>query len=345
MEVRSVEEQFYQECRRHDLEPLWLVINSVVSRDPTPRAVPYAWRWEDVYPRLVRSVDVWPIQRGGERRVLVLANPGMREAGMYAATDTLYAGIQIVAPGEVAPAHRHMPSAIRFVIQGNGVGYTAVEGEKIPMEDYDFILTPNWRWHDHRNDGPTPVVWLDVLDTPVVTSHLRVSLFEPHAEDEHALARPDEYSQRLTADRVTQVRGRPELIQPPMVYKWKEVQPRLLALNVTDPYDGTILDYINPFTGGPIFPTFTCAVQAIPRGFQGRAHRHTSSSLYHVIAGEGHTMVDGTRIDWSKGDTFALPPWRWHHHVTASAQAILFVAEDRPLLQGLGLYREDVSGR
>jgi gentisate 1,2-dioxygenase len=64
-------------------------------------------------------------------------------------TDTLYAGLQLVIPGETAPAHRHTAFAVRFIIEGNG-GFTAVQGKRIKMTRGDFILTPTWCYHVSR---------------------------------------------------------------------------------------------------------------------------------------------------------------------------------------------------
>ena len=74
--------------------------------------------------------------REAERRVLVLENPGLR--GASSITRTLYAGLQLILPGEVAPSHRHTQSALRFVSEGKGA-YTAVDGERASMHPGD-----NW---------------------------------------------------------------------------------------------------------------------------------------------------------------------------------------------------------
>ncbi|HMS07841.1 MAG TPA: hypothetical protein PKD73_19060 [Burkholderiaceae bacterium] len=31
------------------------------------------------------------------------------------------------------------------------------------MKQFDLILTPNWRWHDHGNPSNNPIIWLDGL--------------------------------------------------------------------------------------------------------------------------------------------------------------------------------------
>ena len=87
--------------------------------------------------------------------------------GSSAVTPSLYAGLQLILPGEVAPAHRHTQCALRFVMEGDGA-FTAVDGERAVMAPVDLVLTPNWQWHDHGNDSGRPMIWLDGLDIPTV---------------------------------------------------------------------------------------------------------------------------------------------------------------------------------
>ena len=121
-----------------------------------------------------------------ERRVLVLENPGLR--GQSKITTDLYAGVQLVLPGEVAPAHRHAQSALRFVLEGGGA-HTAVNGERTIMHEGDFIITPPMAWHDHGNESDRPIFWLDGLDIPIV-QFLDASFAEHHDEDEQPISRP-----------------------------------------------------------------------------------------------------------------------------------------------------------
>ncbi len=336
------EEQFYAKLREKDLEALWLVIQRLVPRESGTTAVPYVWRWADVYPLVMEAGEVWPIERGGERRVLILRNPGLGERN--AATNTIYGGIQVVMPGEVAPCHRHWATAIRFIIQGNGVGYTAVEGEKLVMEDYDLILTPSMDWHDHRNDGETPVIWLDVLDVPLLNL-LGISYFEPYEGGmQHPLTKPEDYSERVYGDHLMRPLSVKKWIRRrPYMYKWRVVRPEVMRVEEGDPYDGVVLEYMDPVTGGSTLRTFTCWVQRLRPGEHTRAHRHTASALYHVIEGAGYSIVNGQRLEWQKGDTFAIPHWMWHEHGNASLaeDVLLFCATDKPMLESLGLYFEE----
>ena len=129
---------------------------------PAPIATPSIWRYAEVLPSLLEAGRIVPVEQA-ERRVLMLVNPTMTAPHT---TDTIYGGLQLVLPGEVAPAHRHIAFALRFIIESTA-GFTAVAGEKIVMRRGDVILTPSWQWHDHGNEGDDPVIWLDGLDLPL----------------------------------------------------------------------------------------------------------------------------------------------------------------------------------
>ena len=119
--------------------------------------------------------------------MLVLENPGMR--GASSITRTLFCGLQMILPGEIAPAHRHKQSALRFLVDGEGA-YTAVDGERVTMHPGDFIITPSWSWHDHGNPGDEPVIWMDGLDIPLVRM-LDASFAERYPESTQAETRPE----------------------------------------------------------------------------------------------------------------------------------------------------------
>lgn len=142
-------------------KPLWLQMARLNPPQPDPRCAPHAWRYSSIRPSLLEAGRLVP-ESQAERRVLMLANPS-RDPPFT--TDTLYAGLQLVMPGETARAHRHTAFAMRFIIEGEG-GFTAVHGRRIAMRRGDVIITPRWNWHDHGKDGNGPMVWLDGLDLP-----------------------------------------------------------------------------------------------------------------------------------------------------------------------------------
>ena len=153
--------RFVDEVKDMSLMPLW---ERVGGLKPGTKSVPAHWSYDKVRPQLMRACEM-VTKKEASRRVLCLENPSLR--GTTFISDSLFAGLQIIMPGEVAPSHRHTPSALRFIVEGQGA-YTAVDGERTTMHPGDFILTPAWTFHDHGNHSPDPVVWLDVLDVPIV---------------------------------------------------------------------------------------------------------------------------------------------------------------------------------
>src|SRR3984893_8052568 len=157
-------QQFYERIAPANLAPLWENLHRMVTPEPHPTAVPAIWRYRDVRPYLMESGGLITAQEA-TRRVLMLMNPGL--GGEASITGSLFAGLQLIMPGEIAPAHRHSQSALRFIIEGHGA-YTAVDGERTAMQPGDFVITPSWTWHDHGNETSEPMVWLDGLDIQLV---------------------------------------------------------------------------------------------------------------------------------------------------------------------------------
>ena len=157
---------YVQDLRKLNLVPLWRSLRAVLPPGkPRPNTQPTFWSYQALRPLLMRAGELTPIEKA-ERRVLVLANPGHGLEKMQASA-AMYLGMQLLMPGEWAPSHRHTPNAVRMVVEGEGA-YTTVDGEKCPMSRGDLILTPTGLWHEHGHDGTEPVVWLDVLDLPMV---------------------------------------------------------------------------------------------------------------------------------------------------------------------------------
>jgi gentisate 1,2-dioxygenase len=234
--------------------------------------------------------------------VIVFMNPGL--GGKWAATSTLWAGVQILLPGETTPAYRHSPAAIRFIIQGQGA-YTTVEGDQCFMAPGDLVLTPPWTWHDHGNDSDDPVLWMDGLDLPFVRD-MDAGFFEPFTSEQQPLTKPANDSERRYG--IGQLRPtweHPASTSSPLLnYKWEQTEEALrrLATSGVSPYDDVALEYINPHTGGPVLPTMACWVQLIRPRVHTRAHRQTNSAVYHVFRGEGYTVINGERFAWKTGD-------------------------------------------
>jgi gentisate 1,2-dioxygenase len=307
-------DELYETLPGHDLAALW-TMKGALTPEPATRMVPHLWRWDEVRGLMLRAGDLVSAQ-DAERRVLAYRNPGTAGHELARATDTLWAAVQMVLPGEVAPAHRHTPAALRFIIEGSG-GYTLVDGERCDMEFGDVVLTPAWSWHEHGNAGDAPVLWLDGLDLPIVGATRAVFTERGGAEPP---ARP----------------------APAPIYKYGDAIGELDGRRNDhgDPYDDLILEYRDPGSGGPALPTMSAYLQLLRAGTHTRAHRHTASVVYHVAQGTGHSIVGGARLDWAPGDTFAVPVWAAHEHASdPDDDAVLFSFSDAPVLEALGLLR------
>ena len=311
-------------------------IGRTASR-PAPIA-PKLWRWSDIYPALQRASQIVRIGEEAFRR----AN------GMVTGSRTLNAGFQYVGPGETAGAHRHVASALRFVVQGHG-GYTTSDGVQMIMEPGDLLTQPNWTWHDHNNFGNEPMIWLDGLDAKLV-QYLDANFHENWAEDgtQPVIGSSEDMQQRMTNIRSPSYKpstGR----RVPYHYKWADTLRSLeaeAAAGNADPYDGYILEYTDPLSGGHTFVTMSCRIQMLLPGQETKFHRHTSTTIYHAVTGEGMVRIDkadAVEFAWGPKDTFIVPPWRWHQHCNTSKteRAILFSESDLPVFEALDLLREE----
>jgi gentisate 1,2-dioxygenase len=337
-DIRTVDsmDEFYEDVKQIHGRALWQT-QGTAKKSPT---VPYLWKYRDFRPLLFRAADIVPIELA-ERRVLVMANPGI--VTDWQASNTLLANLQIIKPGEVARSHRHSASALRLVVEGTGA-YTAVDGEKTYMEPGDFVTTPNGTWHDHGNEGDSAMIWLDGLDVPLVQA-LETNFFELYAEKKFPLSNPDDLSLRLYGSaslRPTWVKHN-AIHSPLLNYKFAQTYATLKSMaerSQGSPYDGVSVEYTNPLTGGPALPTIACFASLLRPGQRTTAHRHTGGTIYHVIKGKGESVIGGNLYKWDEKDTFVVPSWTWHEH-HADPESVLFSFSDSAILQPLGLYREE----
>jgi gentisate 1,2-dioxygenase len=339
-EVTEVE-RFYSDLEANGLQGLWRVTTQ--THEPRTAAVPHVWRGDMLREQLMRAGELMTMDRSAERRVLLLVNPGLQ--AINAATHTLTAAVQMIKPGEIAPTHRHTPTAIRFIIDGHGA-YTTVDGEKLIMHPGDLILTPNWTWHDHGNETDAPIMWMDGLDRPLVAS-LNAMFYQPYSEDRQEVTLPENYSGRKFAGGHVRPawERRASAMSPQHLYSWDDTYASLssmASLGEVSPFDDAAVEYVNPLTGGHALPTLGCAIQLLRPGIRTQAHRHTSSSVFLVFRGRGYSVVNGERFDWQAGDLFAVPTWAWHEHANASSsdEAVLFSINDLPVMEALALFRE-----
>lgn len=334
---------FYDRIAGLSLAPLWESLHQLVPAQPASPCVPAIWRYKEVRPFLMESGGLLTAKEA-VRRVLILQNPGM--GGQAAITHTLFAGLQLILPGEVAPSHRHTQSALRFIVEGDGA-YTTVDGEKTVMRPGDFIITPSWTWHDHGNDSPGPMVWLDGLDIPLVRM-LDAGFAENDTSDRQQLTRPEgdalaRYGTGLLPlGHVPRNKNSPVFNYP--YARTREALETMRRAGQWDPCHGLKMTYTNPETGGYAMPTIGAFIQLLPKGFATQPYRSTDGTVYSVVEGSGKTTIGDKVFEWDKRDTFVAPSWAWQKH-EASSDAVLFSFSDRPVQSALGLWREQRGNR
>ena len=312
---------FYERLQTFGAAPLWEVMGTISPPEPRPLAQPVLWKYDQLRPLLIEAGRLLTAKEA-ERRVLILENPGL--PGRSQATGSLYAGLQLILPGETARTHRHATSALRFVLEGSGA-YTSVDGERATMHPGDFIVTPSWRYHDHGNPGGDTTVWLDGLDVPIVNL-FDASFAEHHAEE---LAPPAPATGGLPAFSYPYARTRPLLEE--------------LRREPAHASHGFKLRYVDPATGQSPMPTIAAFLQLLPKGFAGTPVRQTDAAIYVGVEGQGRAHVGAHTFDWGPRDVFVVPSWTPLRLDAEGADAVLFSFSDRPAQQALGLWRELVQ--
>lgn len=313
------------------------------TREPKGDVKSVHWRWGDLLPLLDRIGQEVDLDAGGPRRTLRLQNPGLS----FGTTNTFWASIQVILPGEVATAHRHTANALRFIMKGEGA-WTTVEGECYPMNEGDLVLTPGWAWHDHVHRGDKPMIWLDVLDISLMRA-LGATFFDPYPDDLQPVDALSDRSWRQFGSGLMSppdAQAGPGGVNPLLAYPFGMVAKALESASglAADPYDDVVLEYRNPMNGGSAMRTLSMQMQLLRPGFVGRKRRHTGSKLYYVIRGEGTTTAGSQAFEWSAGDFFTIAPWDWYAHRNASGkEALLWQVNDLPTLRALGYFREELA--
>lgn len=336
--------KYYQDLTQFEAGALWTVANKIEPWEPKSESVPVVWRYRDLRDYVLRSVDLVSPEKAG-RRVIYLNNPGRQEVS--AAVGWLYSGLQVMKPGEAASAHAHSSSALRFIMEGRGA-YTIVDGHKMTLGANDFVLTPNGCWHEHgvEADG-LPCIWQDGLDIPLVNA-LEAGFYAVHPDLSQAITHPVNDAVGIWGGRGLKptLHDWQKPYSPLLKYEWEPTYEALSAYaKVTDgsPFDGVIMDYINPLTGGPVMATIGASMQMLRPGEHTKAHRHTGSIIYQCAKGEGYSIINGKRFDWRERDIFCVPSWMFHEHANGSSSedACLFSFHDLPVMRALHLYREE----
>jgi gentisate 1,2-dioxygenase len=331
--------RYYGRLAQKNMAPLWEVMHNFVTPEPVSPAVPAHWRYTDVRPLLFEAGAMISAEQA-ERRVLVLENPGLPNQSSI--THSLYAGIQLVLPGEIAPQHRHTQAALRFILEGNGAT-TTVDGERFEMYPGDLILTPSWQWHDHQNETKEPIVWLDGLDIALVAL-LDASFSQNSNRKEQEVTRVKESSQtRYGANLLPIDDALLSRNSPLMRYPYDQARATLERMKTAAPLDdnhGIRMRYAHPRTGDWVMPTIGPAIQLIPKGLETAPYRATDGAIFAVAEGRGTAIIGDKTFALAPRDVVVCPPWVWRKF-RAEDDLVLFTFSDRPVQEKLGLWREE----
>jgi gentisate 1,2-dioxygenase len=332
----------YERLGKKNTAPLWEVLGEIVTPQPRAGCVAAMWKYDEVRELLMDAGALISAQEA-ERRVLVLENPALR--GESQITPTLYAGVQLVMPGETAPTHRHSASALRFVLESGGGAYTAVDGERTTMHAGDFILTPSWTYHDHGNPSDAPAIWLDGLDIPMVNL-FSASFAEHHPDETQPVTRPEGDALTRYGHALMPVDFTPGRRSPLLSYPYapsRDALDRLARNGPVHPTHGIKMQYVNPATGGYPMPTIAAFLQLLPAGLETAPYRSTDATIFCVAEGHGTSRVGDQTFAWGPRDIFVAPSWQPVSHAPQSGEAVLFSFSDRPAQKALGLWREQIT--
>lgn len=343
--------KLYADFKAQHLNPLWTQLGDLMPRHPRPLAKAHVWKWADLYPLAQTSGELVPVGRGGERRAIGLANPGL--GGEAYITPTLWCAIQYLGPKETAPEHRHSQNAFRFVVEGEGV-WTVVNGDPVRMSRGDFLLTPGWNFHGHHNETDQPMAWIDGLDIPFSFQN-DVGFFEFGSDRVTDYATPN-YSrgERLWCHPgLRPLSGLQNTVSSPIgAYRWEYTDAALTQqlLLEDEGHPATVeqghaaVRYINPTTGGEVMPTIRAEFHRLRAGCETPMRRDVGSTVFQVFEGRGAVVMGGVTHKVEKGDIFVIPSWiPWS--LQAETQFDLFRFSDAPIIERLNFNRTLIEDR
>lgn len=349
-EERQIE-QLYSDFESENLIPLWTEIGELMPFTPQPQIQAHVWRWNTLLPLAERAGDLIPVGRGGERRAIALANPGLK--GLPYATPTLWCAIQYLGGHEVAPEHRHSQNAFRFVVEGEGV-WTVVNGDPVAMRRGDFLLTPGWNFHGHHNETDQPMAWIDGLDIPFV-HYTDTAFFEFGTDRVTDDSTPDiSRSEKLWCHPGVRPLSQLEntVSSPIGAYRWEHTDAALnhqLELEAAG-FPATVemghaaIRYINPTTGGDVMPTIRAEFHRLAQGVTTTTKREVGSSVFQVFEGTGTFVIEGQETQVAKGDLVVVPSWA-ALSLSTDTGLDLFAFGDQPIIERLGFARtQEIQG-
>ncbi|GAA3538053.1 cupin domain-containing protein [Zobellella aerophila] len=337
--LEDLPESYRNELTEQNLVPLWPNMRAVLPpKVPSRKTRTLCWDYSRVRPLLLQAGELTPMEKA-ERRVLVLANPGHGLNNMQA-TPSIYMGLQLILPGETAPNHRHTPNAVRIIIEGEGA-YTTVNGEPCKMERGDLILTPSGKWHEHQHEGQGPIVWLDVLDLPLIYQ-LEGSWAMEGKPQEKILSRDKSFADYSAAGVVPSINFRRGETDSPMLrYPWGKTRSCLVEM--AEHYQEGLLQvsYVNPETGASLFPSIGFGALMLRPGETIALPKRTTACVFHVVEGHGELSVDGSSVvAWNEKDTLSAPGYSdiVLRNRSADKPVFMIIADEAPLHRYLGIF-------
>lgn len=361
--VNTPREKFIQDLLDNNFTTFFVATHPKYSKSnpafrftPTPVsiAVPYAWSYADARQRLMKLSELLTPEEA-ERRNINFVNPALKDFMPAAALPTLRGGIQLLLPDEKAFSHRHSANAFRLILEAPESGaFTTVEGNRLPMSKGDLLLTPNWTWHDHHNEGDSHVIWYDGLD--VLMAYWMGGVFYQEMKEISA----EQYQPILhEANAITDAYG-PGLIHRKKMFpdhipvsdntliyypysKARQLLADLANQGAGDPFEGVLAEYVNPVTCGPTFPTMSTSVRLIKERSTVEAMHRTENVIFITLEGSvTFHLPDDQTFTTGPHDVVAIPSWvPYSINNTDNEPAVLFSQSDKPVFQALGFYREE----
>jgi gentisate 1,2-dioxygenase len=335
--IEDLPKEYVQELRDLNLVPLWPSLRGVLPpKIPTRQTKPTHWPYKTIKPLLLKAGELTPIEKA-ERRVLVLANPGHGLEKMQASA-AMYLGMQLLMPGEWAPSHRHTPNAVRMIVEGEGA-YTTVDGEKCPMSRGDLILTPTGLWHEHGHDGTEPVIWLDVLDLPLVY-YMEASY---HINGDRQTVVPGLGDKQYARGGVvpTHVFERSKKAYPMLRYAWTDAKTALDSMAQDNPSQESIqVTYVNPETGNDAENILGFYALMLRPGQTLRLPARSPAQVFHVIEGAVEAKIVDSTFSLVEADTCCAPGYEavTLKNLDVKKPTFIFIADESPLHRKLGVF-------
>ena len=335
--LEDLPQDYRDRLAAQNLVPLWPSLRAVLpAGQPRPQTRATHWSYAGLRPLLMQAGELTPIEKA-ERRVLALANPGHGLEKMQASA-AMYLGMQLLLPGEWASAHRHTPNAVRMVVEGDGA-YTTVDGEKCPMQRGDLILTPTGTWHEHGHDGREPVIWLDVLDLPLMY-YLEVS-YHVDGPRQTVNPGPGEHAYARGGVLPAPMFQRGDRRYPMLRYPWTDVRAALqtLAAEPVERTEAAQVRYVNPENGDDCQNVLGYSALMLRPGQTLQLPPRSQASVFHLIEGQADIAVGEQRFALDEADTCCAPGYTpvTLANRSRTAPACLFIADESPLHRKLGV--------